>query len=1359
MRTGAFCARWALRLLALAWLAVLLVWALLHVWIVPRVGEWRPWLEQRASAALGVEVRIAAIEARSTGLVPAVALRDVRLLDAQGQTALSLGQVQVALSPRSLLGWGFEQLHVQSPVLELRRDAQGRLFVAGLPVDTGAADASPLLDWLFSQPEVALLDGVVRWVDDMRGGQVVELRDVDLVLRNRLFTHAWRIDASPAAHWGQRLQLMGRFKEPVLSRHAGNWRIWRGQAYAWAPEMDLQRLAQWLPVPVQVGRGHGSLRAWVDWNQGQVDAATVDLAVRDLAAQWRDGLAPLELRRASARLGWEQGARERRLWTQDLQFDTADGLHWPGGNVAWVRRDAEGVGESRHRIEADRLDLAALAELALRLPVPQELQQPLAALRPRGVVQRLVAQWSGQDEAWPEDYSIEGLVQGLGWQAQGGAQSVGVPGASGVDLEFSATPTQGQAQLRVQRGGVDAAGVFEQAWIPLERLRAELRWKRNGARWEAQVRRAEFANADAEGAFDAQWYTDAAHPLPGVLDLRGELARANGAQVHRYLPLQVDASVREYLRSAIVAAQASNVKFRLQGALRDFPFERAGSGEFSVSAQVRNAHYVYAPPLVQGSGEPPWPALQELSCDFSLRDGQILLRNLRAGLQNAPSLVLTKGEASIGKLYGKPQLAVSAEARLDLGEGLAWVKASPLPQWIGHFLDDATGSGAAELRLRLGLPLAGVGATTVQGSVQLQGAEVALGAPIPRLQDVRGTVQFSDSAVTVAPTQARALGGEVRVEGALSGWGAAAAAGQSARTPQAQLRIQGVATGEGLRQAQEWGALAPWARYASGSAAYSATVALQQGLPDIELRTSLAGMALNLPAPLGKTAQSALPLRLQTRWSRAPGQAPQQQIDLALDGVGSATYVLEHPDGRSPAVLRGALALGLGPDESAPLPPQGVVANLQFEHLDLNAWSHLWDGSPGASGAAGAGAAPGAPAAASASSAGVAGMALAPTSVALRARSIEFEGRRFSQIVVGAAREGPLWRANLDAAELSGYLEYRPTQGPQAGRLYARLARLVVAPNDAQEVEERLDEQPASIPALDIVVEDFELRGRKLGRLDIDAVNVGALPARETAREWRLNRFNLSMPEATLTAYGHWAPVGASSASAARSARERRRTVMNFKLDVADAGEFLARFGMKDVVRKGQGRLEGQIGWMGSPITLDYQSMGGNASLNIENGQFLKADPGLAKLLGVLSLQSLPRRLTLDFRDVFSEGFVFDFIRGDVTVAQGIARTNNLQMKGVNAAVLMEGQADLEKETQALKVVVVPEINAGSASLIASAINPVVGLTSFLAQWILRRPLSEITTQEFFIDGTWVDPRVTRVNTRTTPGPAGPPKP
>ncbi|MBA2672786.1 AsmA-like C-terminal region-containing protein, partial [Ramlibacter sp.] len=366
-----------------------------------------------------------------------------------------------------------------------------------------------------------------------------------------------------------------------------------------------------------------------------------------------------------------------------------------------------------------------------------------------------------------------------------------------------------------------------------------------------------------------------------------------------------------------------------------------------------------------------------------------------------------------------------------------------------------------------------------------------------------------------------------------------------------------------------------------------------------------------------------------------------------------------------------------------------------------------------------------------------------PTSMAARAKELVVEGRTLHDVVLGGSRDGLTWRANVDAQELNGYLEYRQPSGAEQGRVHARLARLNIAAQAAREVETLLDQQPANIPALDIVVNDFELKGKKLGRLEIDAVNRGA--ADGGVREWRLNKLALTTPEALFSAQGNWAAVSAQAPATPRGRTEQHRTAMRFQLDIADAGGVLARFGMPGVVRRGHGRMEGQIAWLGSPLSMDYPSMAGGFRVNVEGGQFLKADPGLAKLLGVLSLQSLPRRLALDFRDVFSEGFPFDFVRGDIVIDKGIASTNNLQMKGVNAAVLMEGKADIARETQDLKVVVVPEINAGTASLVATMINPVIGLGSFMAQMFLRQPLMRAATREFHIDGTWSDPKVTRV--------------
>ncbi|MET0210342.1 MAG: AsmA-like C-terminal region-containing protein, partial [Burkholderiaceae bacterium] len=498
------------------------------------------------------------------------------------------------------------------------------------------------------------------------------------------------------------------------------------------------------------------------------------------------------------------------------------------------------------------------------------------------------------------------------------------------------------------------------------------------------------------------------------------------------------------------------------------------------------------------------------------------------------------------------------------------------------------------------------------------------------------------------------------------------------------------------------------------------------------------------PPPLNKAATESMPLKYENVFVATPAGAPlQDQLTLQLGQLVNVNYVREL-GGAEPRVLRGAIALGLQ-GEALPLPDQGVAAKVSLGVTNLDAWEQVLEGglTPATT--------PARPAGAGAASA-EASQSYLPTRIDLRAREITVEGRALHNLSLQGTRNGAVWRGTVDSTELAGLLEYRQPVGAGAGLVYARLSRLSIAAAQASAVETLLDEQPGSIPALDIVVEDFELKGRKLGKLEIEATNRGGAAA-TSVREWRLNKLALTMPEAKFNATGNWAAIDAQATPAgmprpARAAPERRRTVMNFKLDIGDAGQLLTRLGMKDVVRAGKGRMEGQVAWLGSPLGLDYPSMQGNFHVDVASGQFLKADPGLAKLLGVLSLQSLPRRLTLDFRDVFSQGFPFDFLRGDVTIQQGVAATNNLQMKGVNAAVLMEGKADLARETQDLRVVVVPEITAGTAALVATAINPVVGLGTFIAQWLLSRPLSAAATQEFQIEGTWVDPKITRVPRR-----------
>lgn len=1354
LRFLAAAVKWSLGLLLAVSLLLALAWGALHSFIVPRIGEMRPALEMRASRVLGVPVRIGAISARSEGLIPSFTLKDVVLLDPQGREALRLATVVGALSPRSLWNLGFEQLYIEQPRLDIRRAADGRVFVAGLDFSRGSDNEGRAADWFFSQKEFAIRGGWVQWTDEQRGAPPLALSQVDFVSRNGARRHQLRIDATPPAEWGERFTLAGVFRQPLLSGRAGRWQDWVGELHADFAAVDLSHLRRHASLGVEISQGRGRLRAWADVVRGQVVGGTADVVLQDVSATLGAQLQPLALRSLSGRLGGQRLAGGFSFRTQDLQFVTEEGQHWPGGNVALSWTGAEGGGTAQGELQADRLDLGALGQVASRLPLGAATHAALAAHAPRGFVETLQARWQGPLDAL-QKYEARGRARGLEVASRPAAEGhAGVPGVRGAAVEFDLTQAGGRAKVGIQQGELDFPGVFEEPVLPVDNLQADLQWQVDGEALALNVSSLKFSNADVRGEARASWRTAdpkasaGAARFPGVLDLQGTLTEADGTRVWRYLPTGVPKQARDYVRSSVLAGTATGTKFRVRGDLHDFPFREGTPGEFLVQAPVRDVTYAYVPRSAQDG--PAWPALTGLAAELVFRGAGMEIRGVQ------------------GKVLGAARLQVAADARIPdfhdsvvevqgriqgpVSESLGVVNTSPVKRMLNDALAGATGTGNAEVGLRLTLPLAHLDRSQVEGSVTLAGNDVQISPDSPLLTRARGAVQFSDKGFQLAGVQARALGGDVRLEGGTrpqAGGGPAIV----------RLRAQGTVTAEGLRQAHGLGFVSRLARDFSGSTGYQLALSFRRGIPEVQVTSNLQGLAIQLPAPLGKPAESALPLRYETALtgeSLAPNARLEEVLEVELGRVAAVRYVR---DVSTPAgtVLRGSIAVGLAPGEDVELPAEGVTANVQLGTFDVDAWQDAVARVAGASPAATAAAAG---ASESPQGAGAPAMAFLPTVLAVRAREISVEGRMLRNVVLGGSRDGRIWRANVDADELNGYVEYRQPQSTGAGRVTARLARLSIAAATATQVESFLEEQPGSIPALDVVVDEFELKGRRLGRLEIDAVNRGpGTVVREGGiREWRLNKLSLDTGESTFTASGNWAAIGAQAVAPGgprqqARAGERRRTSMRFRLDIADAGQTLARLGMKDVVRRGRGDMEGTVSWVGSPLALDYPTLTGGFHVDVASGQFLKADPGLAKLLSVLSLQSLPRRLALDFRDVFSDGFAFDFLRGDITIDQGIAATNNLQMKGVNAAVLMEGKADIARETQDLKVVVVPEINAGTASLVATVINPAIGVGSFLAQLFLREPLMRAATQEFHVDGTWADPRVTRV-ARSAPAPA-----
>ena len=208
-------------------------------------------------------------------------------------------------------------------------------------------------------------------------------------------------------------------------------------------------------------------------------------------------------------------------------------------------------------------------------------------------------------------------------------------------------------------------------------------------------------------------------------------------------------------------------------------------------------------------------------------------------------------------------------------------------------------------------------------------------------------------------------------------------------------------------------------------------------------------------------------------------------------------------------------------------------------------------------------------------------------------------------------------------------------------------------------------------------------------------------------------------------------------------------TEINFRLETDNIQALMDKVGYPGLFGQAEGILSGQLAWAGNPLNFNLENMFGDVYVDILDGKFIPAEPGLGRLIGLFNLQSLSKRLKLDFGDVFSEGFSFDRVRGDIKLAGGIAQTSNLRVLGTQATVFLDGFVDLGEKKQVLRVLVLPNLNAGLASLGYVLVNPAVGLGSFLAQYILRDPLQKILAFEYKISGNLYNPEVEKNSLRS----------
>lgn len=1283
--------------------------------ILPRIDAWRPQIEAMASRVLQGRVTIGRIEAGWRAFNPHLALNDVQITGPRGGPALALPRVDATVSWLSLLHLEprFTALRTLSPEVSVVRLAGGDIAVAGFVLQPGNADSegSRALDWLLAQGRIAVSDARVLYRDE-RGAEPHELGlyELNLVLQQSLGSHSFGVQALPTAAAAGKLDVRGRFSTGAFARPS-DMRRWKASVFAQLDFVDLALLSRFVDLPMQTEHAHGALRAWVGIDAGHIARSTVDVALQDVTARLGSDLEPLRLASLQGRFAqrqwgelWPVGRGGQELALVGTTFRTADGQTF--GPLELKLRQTRATSNEPQTIDIDatRIDLESLAAVVTHVPLPRELRETVARHGIHGTLSNLSVSWSG-DSPGLADIALKSRFAGLSSTAQPRVSTdevvhAGLPGFENLSGAIRMDKGSGSLDLTSSDAVLVFPGVFEEPRLALKQLVGTLHWKQ-GATLEVRAEGIRAANDDAEVTASGTYRTAASGP--GGIDLTGRITRANASGAFRYIPLVASAATRRWLEHALVEGRLTDGTFRVKGDLARFPFLDPADGEFRIAGRVTGATLDVAPGPADAAGQaaPPgaiWPVLSKIDADILFERASMTITAQRGRAFDAR---IEQTTASIEHLGRDATLQVRGRASGQLADMVRYVNESPVKRWIGGVTEGAELQGPARLDLTLQIPLQHAADTKVTGAVALQGNAITLGG-IPPFTRATGTLNFSERGVRINNLYASLLGGQARLDASTRVDGALV------------FTAAGTATPAGLRPVIPIAPVQRLLERSQGSARYQATVAIKKGT-ELRIDSDLAGLAIDGIAPLRKSAQEALPLHIE-RTTTAAGDDLLVQVGRAV-GI----RIERRPDKGALRLTRGVIALYEPPN----LPEQGLLMIATMPRVDLEAWSNLLSPEPAAD-------KPGRPAAADED--------LRIDFIALRTQELLVYGLRSNNLTLGATRlqEGG-YAVNVVSDTSTGYITWQPSADPQAiGRVKARFSRLAVPSNRERDVVEALRTPPKQIPSLDVVVDQFELSEMKLGRLELDAENIGT----GSSAAWRVRRFDITNPDMKLTATGEWAPTPGSA---------DRRTQLKFDLDAIDAGGSLGRFGFPDALSKGTGRLQGEVTWSGSPLGIDYPSLAGRVTLALDNGRFLKVDAGsAARLLALLSLQSLGRTLQADGGRQFAEGFAFNSIRADAVVERGVLKTDNFRMNGASAAVLMSGSVDLRNETQKLSLVVLPEIDASTAALALGVANPILGLGTFLAQLVLRDPLSKAFALQYDVSGTWTNPKIER-STRITP--------
>jgi len=1270
-------------------LALMLIIALAIQFIVfPNINQYKDDIAQYLSGKANQKIVIGEILVDWKKFDPHLSLSNITLFDAQNRPALQLNNTEVLVSWLSLLKLEphLAELRLQTPELTVRRLKNGEIFVAG--ISTQGTSKPELANWLLRQSKLKVKNAKIVWIDERRNAPPLSLNQLNLEVlsppwKSILKQHRLSISAVPSVGTKTPVTLYSQFYGNDISQ----LEKWHGDLTMHLRNAQIPDFNTWLDFPFLLHAAAGNAAVFLTFNHNKIQSVKANLNLNHINLKLKPTLPNVLLDVLAGEIDWDETPIKKSLVLKNVQISQQD-LHLKNIQASI----SEDLANKNHlqtvNLSMDEVDLSNIHHLSSLLPIAPEQLEHINGLAPKGKVNKISFSWLGKalnEKTITQAYEIKGKFNGLSINAY-----QNTPGFTNFTGELNADEKNGSLKLSTEKASVDFKEVLRFP-TPIDKLNGLITWnvinKNNQTSVRINTHQLNIENPHLRGFLHAKLLVD---DKGETIDLTGQFNKIDLKFASNYYPKILNDDTLNWLDNSILSGSGENIKVTLKGNLSDFPFVDANDhldpkkGLFRVTADIKDGVIEY---------NKDWPRVEEVDLKMLFEGNRMVLKaNKGRQLGNQ----ITQATITIPHLdSNEPELIINGNVEGPVSEGVLFINKSPVSALTQGFTDHLKASGNGQLSLNLSIPLNHAEDAKVKGIYQMTNASLVQD-DLPDLSQINGSLEFTEHDLNASNVKGISFGAPL------------VANISSGQDKLIRVNVKGKSTPELISHY-----IPNSQHFISGSSEFSADIVIQKPQVSLNIRSDLLGIISYLPAPLNKAANVRLPIMIDKKDAQN-GELININIGQILAAKISSKFErgesqLDNINIRFSQGNSGLADNTLSNNGSLINNSKGLYVRGELDYLDLDAWRAVVKDLT--------------------STGSTSSVMLPVQKIAVKINTLDAFGRRFNQLNLSnkANKEG--FVAVVDSREITGDLQW---QNQSNGKLIARLTHLMI-PDDSPKSTYANPLLPVIVvnkasaklnqiyPSLDVTAHQFDFKGKSMGGLE--------LVADPQDNNWNIEKFKLINADSTISADGAWSNVYTNP-----------MTRFNVVWEIQDLGKTLQRLGYPDTIKGGEGELKGQLNWSGSPHEFDVLALNGNLKFEVRQGEVLKVQSGVGRLLGLVTLQSLPRRLTLDFKDLFSNGFAFDKIKARVSIDKGIMRSDNFNMTGPAADVDITGETNLKMETQKLKVKVYPHIS-DSLSLAALAGGPLVGAVAFLAQKVLKDPLNQIASTEYDIIGTWDNPQ------------------